>query len=184
MTPRLVCLSAAGGANRPIATSLPFPSLSLNEGPPKPLFWSAVSVSPSAAGGVDQNRPGGGGGRWPVGRVWALLPSPGLCTRNAPMVIRRDRQPFSLSQTRPMAWPAEQTTCQGHQQPNTRHASGKTIGGFGKPSLPNHPPPKERGGGGQHSIVLVQCSSRAVLTAKLNCRWRGTNRCSGVNRSS
>ena len=32
--------------------SLPFPSLSLNEGPPKPLFWSAVD-----------GRGGGGGAR-------------------------------------------------------------------------------------------------------------------------
>ena len=34
MTPRLVSLSVGGGANGPIATSLPFASLSLNEGPP------------------------------------------------------------------------------------------------------------------------------------------------------
>ena len=34
---------------------LPFPSLSLNEGPPKLLFWSAIFVSPSVAGRVEQN---------------------------------------------------------------------------------------------------------------------------------
>ena len=46
MTPRMVSLSAAGVSKWPIATSLPFPSLSLNEGP---LFWSPVSPS---VGGV------------------------------------------------------------------------------------------------------------------------------------
>ena len=75
-----VSLSAAGGAYRPIATYAAVP-LPLSEGPPKPLLWSAVAVSPSAAGRVGQKQDpyglplplkrvrgnahaGGGGGCW------------------------------------------------------------------------------------------------------------------------
>ena len=85
MTPRLVSLPAAGGANWPIATSPPFPSLSLNEGPPSrcfgPLFlflhrWRVASTMS-----------GGGGLGW-VGLGQGLAWSPTHSPRRLPCGTR------------------------------------------------------------------------------------------------
>ena len=55
MSPGICCarLQPAAPIGRSPFAALPFSFL--DEGPPKPLFWSAISVSPSAASRVDQN---------------------------------------------------------------------------------------------------------------------------------
>ena len=93
-------LSAAGGANRPIAAdaALPFPSLPLDEGPPSGCFWSAVSVSSSVARRGDQSITDPSGLPLPLkeyaggGRGWAALTperSNPMAARCEPSLCRR-----------------------------------------------------------------------------------------------